>query len=131
MGSLPLVGYLTKTRTADHLAALRELCTAYFFGFMPIWVAILLQFLIRGPSHIDDYWGSQIDSGAVFVVSSAMFSSYIYVLMSDDSEGQRGPFPHKVTFMLIFIGIIVAWALVMGMQTLSLGCVDEVDSQIS
>lgn len=119
MGSLPLVGYLTKTRAADHVAATRDLCVAYFFGFMPIWVTLLLQFLLRGPSHLSDYWGAQIDSGSVFVVSSAMFSSYIYVLMNDEADNRTGPFPHKVTFLLIFVGIIVAWALVMGMQTLS------------
>jgi hypothetical protein len=92
---------------------------AYFFGYLPIWVSLLLQFLTRGPSLFPIYGAQQIDNGSTFLVSAAMFSSYTYVLMNDDQESQSGPFPHKNAFLIIFLGMLLAWALVMGVQTLS------------
>jgi DGQHR domain-containing protein len=76
--SLPLIGYLFRTRPRDHAAACREMFWAYFFGYMPIWVAFLLQFLVNGPNRFGDYFSRDIDNGSVFLVSAAMFSSYIY-----------------------------------------------------
>jgi hypothetical protein len=117
LSKIPIIGYLRHTRARDHGAACKEFALATFFGFLPVWVALLINFLLVGPRSFGVSWQYQIDSGAVFLIIAALLSSYVYVLWSDDPDAKK--FPHKTAFSIIFLGFIVAWAVVLGIQAVS------------
>ncbi|HEX8470096.1 MAG TPA: hypothetical protein VF633_03200 [Brevundimonas sp.] len=116
---LPLFGYLRYTRLENHAAAGREMSLACFFGFLPVLTAILISYLVKGTAGVGPAIQFQVDTGSIFLVCAALLSSYIYVLWGEQLDPGLAPFPHKTAFSLIFVGMIVAWAIVMGLQALN------------
>ena len=112
---IPIIGGLFKYTIKHHYTTFVELVLTLFFSFVPIFVAVLGDYLIEYESFpgIVISLINQISNGELFLFTTSLSAPIFYLVMRKRKEDA---FPSRIAFIVLFIIIIGLSLLVFAFQ---------------
>jgi glucan phosphoethanolaminetransferase (alkaline phosphatase superfamily) len=113
MKKIPLLGGLFDCSITDHLLTFKEFITTIFFAFLPIIVALVVDYYTNPNTVLSISLYNIFQNGELFLYATSILAPVFYTVMNDKNQLS---FPSRLIFIIIFCAIMILAAIVFALQ---------------